>query len=197
MNNTTILPEGYGVLFRMDLQKDKKLALLVNGLALVIAAVMVVAALAIVPPFASLSALFRLEEGWKQGLVRLFVLAVGLIAYIFLHELVHGICMKAFGGVKPKYGFTGLYAYAGSDCYFNKRSYLIIALAPVVVWGVVLAAANVLCPPGWFWVVYLIQICNCSGAAGDLYVTWRFARFPRDILVRDTGVSMTVYAPQG
>lgn len=192
MNNTTVLPEGYGVLFQMDLQKDKKLAVLVNVLALIIAAVMVAAALRVVP----LSTLLDLDGDWKTSLLRLGVMIVGLIAYIFLHELVHGICMKAFGGVKPKYGFTGLYAYAGSDCYFNKRSYLIIALAPVVVWGIVLAAANMLCPPGWFWVVYLIQICNCSGAAGDLYVTWRFARFPQNILVQDTGVSMTVYAPQ-
>jgi hypothetical protein len=44
-------------------------------------------------------------------------------------------------------------------------------------------------------VVYLIQMVNLSGAGGDIYVTFKFARLPRDILVRDTGVAMTVFAP--
>ena len=53
-----------------------------------------------------------------------------------------------------------------------------------------------LVPPDWFWVVYLIQAFNVSGAAGDLYATVLFARLPKHILVQDTGTAMTVYAPQ-
>jgi len=102
--------------------------------------------------------------------------------------------MRFFSKMRVKYGFTSLYAYAGSDAYFDKSSYIIIALAPVVVWGAVLAVLCVLVPPAWFWTVYIIQINNFAGAAGDFYVTARFARLPRDILVRDTGTSMTVFA---
>jgi hypothetical protein len=118
---------------------------------------------------------------------------LGYIAYIVLHELVHGIFMKHFSGVKPKYGFTLMYAYAGSEAYFNKKSYIIIALAPVVIWGAVLGVLCAVLPQSWFWVVYLIQIGNISGAAGDFYVTFKFLKLPKDILVNDTGVAMTVY----
>ena len=44
-----------------------------------------------------------------------------------------------------------------------------------------------------FWVVYMIQIINVSGAAGDLFVTVKFSRFSGSILIRDYGVGMTVY----
>jgi hypothetical protein len=110
-----------------------------------------------------------------------------------LHELVHGIFMKHYSGVKPKYGFTLLYAYAGSTAYFNKKSYIIIALAPVVIWGIVLGVLCAVLPVSWFWVFYFIQMGNISGAAGDAYVTYKMLTFPKDILVNDTGVAMTVY----
>jgi len=114
--------------------------------------------------------------------------------YMVLHEMVHGIAMKAFGTKKVKYGFTGMYAFAGSDDYYDRKAYIFIALAPVVLWAIILAIVNILVPAAWFWVIYIIQICNISGAAGDLFVTVRFSRFPEDILVKDSGVGMTVYA---
>lgn len=187
----TTLPEGYRPILSIDLQKDKKLALLVNGLAVLITLAMAV------PMHLSRSifTLFDFSHGYGFYWLRLGVLLVGMIVYMILHELVHGITMKAFGTKRVKYGFTGLYAFAGSEDYYRKLPYLAIALAPIVVWGVVLAFLNALVPEEWFWVVYLLQIVNCSGAAGDLYVTARFSRLPKDILVQDNGVGMTVYAP--
>jgi hypothetical protein len=108
-------------------------------------------------------------------------------------SFVHGITMKLFGTKKVKYGFTGLYAFAGSDDYYDKMSYITIALAPIVFWGIVLLILNLTLGSEWFWVVYIIQIINVSGAAGDMYVTYRMTKLPQDVLVRDTGVAMTVY----
>ena len=187
--NPTQLPEHYREILQIDLQKNKKLALLVNGLALIIAAAMFIPAACRVP----LSTFFETTE---LGLyfAKLGALLAGMVLYLVLHELVHGICMRAFSGVRPHYGFTGLYAYAGSSAYFGKKPYIVIALAPIVVWGAVLAILNLLVPASWFWPVYFIQIINVSGAAGDLYVTCRLGKLPPDILVRDSGVSMTVYS---
>ena len=64
----------------------------------------------------------------------------------------------------------------------------------MVVWGAVLLAINCLVGESWFWVVYFIQVTNLSGAAGDIYVTYKFSKMPEDILIRDVGVSMTVYS---
>ena len=116
------------------------------------------------------------------------------ILYIILHEFVHGITMKLCGTKKVKYGFKGVYAFAGSEDYYDKKSYLTIALAPVVLWGILLTILSLVVPTQWFWVVYFIQISNISGAAGDMYVTARFSKLPDDILVKDYGVGMTVYS---
>ena len=184
------LPADFAPIFSIDLQKQKKLAVLVNALAFVIAVLMVVIGIFAVPD----AKLFDFSAGYGVYFGRLGVLVGGLFAYIILHELVHGIFLRLFSRQRVKYGFTGLYAFAGSDAYFDKASYIIIALAPVIVWGAVLAVLCALLPPLWFWPVYLIQINNISGAAGDLFVTVRFSRFPQDILVSDYGVGMTVYS---
>ncbi|MBO5006312.1 MAG: DUF3267 domain-containing protein, partial [Clostridia bacterium] len=162
MENSLYLPEGYGKILEIDLQKNKKLMLLVNGIALVLMLALVALGAYIVP----IDTFFD-NEVWYMPLIKLAVMMGGYVAYIVLHELVHGIFMKHFSGVKPKYGFTLMYAYAGSEAYFNKKSYIIIALAPVVIWGAVLGVLCAVLPQGWFWVVYFIQIGNLSGAAGD------------------------------
>ena len=185
MNTCTRLPEDYREILKVDLQKNKKEALIVNGIALVITVVMMVIGCLLVP-------FWTIYDNFLQ----LIMLVLGIIAYILLHELVHGICMKHFSGEKPFYGFTGLYAYAGSDCFFCRKDYIIIALAPIVVWGIVLLALNLYFGEMFFWVFYFIQMLNISGAAGDLYVSWKFTKLPADILINDVGVSMTVYSKE-
>ena len=186
------LPEAYQEIYSVDLQKERKTALFVTLIALLISAQLIIPMLFLVP----VSTLFDMSRGLGRYAIRFAALLVLLIAYMVLHELVHGIAMKICGTEKVKYGFTGLYAFAGSDDYYSKKAYIFIALAPVVLWGVVLAIICPLVPDDWFWVVYFIQITNLSGAAGDLYVTVRFSRFPKDILVRDYGVGMTVYSKE-
>lgn len=114
----TELPVGYGEILAVDLQKNKKLAILINVAAVLISAVMAVAAVFFVP----ISTLFDVSEGLGVYLLRMGVLMVGLVAYIVLHELVHGVTMRLCGTKKIKYGFTGLYAFAGSTDYYSKKS---------------------------------------------------------------------------
>lgn len=190
MKAVKTLPEGYQEILSIDMQKDKKLALVVNGAAAIIMVFMFVAGFLRMPMTAML-------EGTAvvRGVVLRFVVAfILVIVYMVLHELVHGIVMKCCGSRKVTYGFTGLYAFAGSEDYYPKKSYILIALAPVVLWGVVLAVVNAVVSPSWFWVTYIVQIVNISGAAGDFYVTLKFSKLPKDILVRDSGVSMSVYS---
>lgn len=184
------LPENYTEIFSVDLKKNKKLSLLVNFLAVVIMILMIIPAHFKV----SLSLLFDMEQGIEIYAIRFAVLLVSVVAYIILHELIHGIAMKICGTKKVKYGFTGVYAFAGSEDYYDKKSYIFIALAPVVLWGIVLAVINSIVPDEWFWIIYFIQITNISGAAGDFYVTAKFSRMPSDILIRDYGVGMRVFS---
>lgn len=190
MKAISSLSQDYKEICSVDLQKNKKTAVFVNLLALIIAAILVVPMAFLVP----LDTLFSFEKGMGVYFAKFGILLVGIIVYMVLHELVHGIAMKICGTKKIKYGFTGMYAFAGSEDYYNKKAYLFIASAPVVLWGVVLAIVTPFISYEWFWVVYFIQVNNLSGAAGDLFVTVKFSKLPKDILIKDYGVGMTVYS---
>lgn len=184
-----VLPEDYGEIYSLNLQKDKRTAIIVNLLALAIAAVMAVSMNFFVP----VTSVFDMRGGIVRYFLRLAALIVLMVLYMVLHELVHGIAMKLCGTKRVKYGFNGLYAFAGSEDYYDKKSYIFIALAPIVLWGTVLAAVNFFVPTEWFWIVYMIQLINISGAAGDLFAAVKFSRMPKDILIQDSGVSMRVF----
>ena len=192
MKALQVLPEGYKEIFSVNLQKNKKTAVLINTVAVVIGLVMGIS----MHFHISIATLFDMEKGLGAYSLRFAALLILNLIYIILHELVHGITMKICGTKKVKYGFTGIYAFAGSSDYYDKRNYIIIALAPVVLWGIVLGVINYFVPTDWFWVIYFIQIANISGAAGDMYVTAKFSKMPKDILVTDNGVEMTVYSKE-
>ena len=191
MNTRTVtkLPEGYRELYAVDLQKNVKMAVLINLLGAAIMVILAVPMHFLVP----IETMFDMSGGLGIYALRFAVLLGGMVLYMILHEAVHGVAMKLCGTKKIKYGFTGMYAFAGSDDYYAKKPYIFIALAPVVLWGIILAVLNLLVPTAWFWVVYTIQIVNLAGAAGDLFVTVKFSRMPSDILIHDHGVGMTVY----
>ena len=192
MRSFSKLPDGFVEIYSIDLKKNKKAALLVNALAIIIGVALAIIGHFIVP----ITTLFSMDSGITMYMLRDLVLVISLISYIILHELVHGIAMKICGTKKVKYGFTGLYAFAGSNDYYDKISYIFITLAPIVVWGIILAVINIFVPAEWFWIVYFIQLSNLSGAAGDLYVTVKFSKMPRDILIFDYGVGMKVFSNQ-
>jgi hypothetical protein len=183
----TRLPAGYREVRRVDLMRNRKEAVLVNLLALIITGAMVALGFVLCPPFS------EMQIG-IHTVIGMLLMMLGVILYMVLHEIVHGVFMKGFSGVKPRYGFTGLYAYAGSDALFARKQYLVIAFAPVVILGIVIAVLTVAFYETAFWYLYIIQIVNISGAAGDLYVGALIARAKNDVMVRDAGTDMSFYS---
>ncbi len=187
MKSVLNLPSGYQEIFKINMKEDRKVMLRISLLSLLLFVIPMVGAVF----FAPLSALF--EGTFISILIKWVAIIVGMIVYIIIHELVHGIFMKIFSRTKVRYGFKGIYAYAGSSAYYSKRAYIIIALAPVVILGAILALMNCVVPISWFWVVYFIQCYNISGSAGDIYVSCKMGRMQRNILIHDIGDIMTVY----
>lgn len=184
------LPAGYSLAEVIDLQSNRRQFWAVNGLALALAAVLAVAGVLLVP-FSSLAG----TPLWEI-FAALFAMLAGIVLYVILHELTHGVFLYAFTRVRPKFGFVGWAAYCGNTAYCDKPRYLIVAVAPLILWGAAFAALNaVLCTGVWFWTVWALQIVNVSGAAGDLFVFFRLLTRPKHILVNDTGLKMRVYAP--
>ena len=182
----TILPENYTFYDKIDLQHNKKHFWIVQGISLVLLVAMIVAGYFIDN--------ISFVENITDTFIALAVLIVGYILYIFLHEATHGIVMRLSVKAKLNFGFKGWAAYAGSTGYFDKKHYIAVSLAPLVLWGIIFGILNVFYNQGmWFWVIWLLQAGNISGASGDLFCTYKMLTYPNDILVNDTGMDMTVY----
>ena len=174
------LPEGYKEIEKIDFKKDKKLSLFINVAALILILILFFAGLIF-------------NRYFYLNYASFFIVIISGILYIIGHELIHGVFIRIYSGKKPKIGFTLMYAYAGSDAYFNKKQYVIIALAPVVFFGIIFLLLNIFLPSEWFWTIYLLQIFNLSGAAGDFYMTNLMTKLPADVLVHDSGTAMNIY----
>ena len=183
--NHRALPRGYRYAGTMDFMRNRAQmkAVVILSLALVIVPALLGLLVAPVGP----SWRLMLDHWWSW-----LALGAALIAYIPLHELTHGIVMFALSGVPPKYGLKLPYAYAGSTVWFDRKSHVVTALAPVVVWGIALQVAIALLPGEWFWPIWIVQISNLSGSAGDLYTAWALIRMEGDLLIQDTGVHMRI-----
>ena len=183
--NYATLPRGYRFAGTMDFMRNRKQmkAVAILSLALIVGPVIVGLLAVPVGPSWRLMA-----SGWYLWPC----LGLALSLYIPLHELTHGVAMFAISGVKPTYGLKLPYAYCGSTVWFDKTSHIITALAPVALWGAALQIAIAALPAAWFWPLWIVQISNLSGSAGDLYTVWALARMEGDLLIQDTGVRMRI-----
>lgn len=94
-----------------------------------------------------------------------------LIPISIIHECIHGLAYKAFGG-KVKYGFKGIYAYTQevSGLPIDRIKFLIILLAPLTIMSI----ATLLLPN---WLGGIIFLLNLLGASGDLYMSLMLIRY--------------------
>ena len=183
--NYKTLPKGYRYAMTMDFMRNRRQMKAVVILSLALLIVPVILGLLIAP----------VGPGWALMASRWFMwpgLFAALVLYVPLHEQTHGAAMFLLSGVKPTYGIQLPYAYAGSTVWFDKPSHVITALAPVALWGTAIQVAIARTPPEWFWPLWILQISNLSGSAGDLYTAWVLARMKGDLLIQDTGVRMRV-----
>jgi len=183
--NYKTLPRGYRYAGTMDFMRNRKQVrqMLILSVALLI--LPVAFGLLAVPVGPSWTLMASRWWAWPA-------LGIALIAYIPLHELTHGAVMFALSGMPPKYGLKLPYAYAGSTVWFDRRSHVLTALAPVVLWGIALEVAIARLPSPWFWPLWIVQISNLSGSAGDIYCVWVLMRMKGDVLIQDTGVRMRI-----
>ncbi len=183
--NRRELPVDYREIAVIDLDKNRREKTLVNVLSFALFAAVLLAGF-LLQPLSGITAAFA---------GKIWALAGMLVVYVVLHEAVHGLMIYLCSRVKPRFGMQSVYFYAASSVYFDKKSYLCIAIAPLVLLGALLLLLHFLLPPDWFWVLLCTQAMNFSGAAGDLYCFVRVVGFPKEILIQDSGVDMRIYAP--
>ncbi|MBR2281496.1 MAG: DUF3267 domain-containing protein [Spirochaetales bacterium] len=190
------LPEGYREAKVVDAKKGSTSALFTIFS-------FVLSALAAVPillncDFSAISLGF--ED--KQTLIAYIVMFIGMIAYIVLHELTHGMAYKALTHQKLTYGFTLTVAFCGvPDIYTSRKTALIALAAPFITFSVILIPVVI-----WlhsvsmvFYLAFgIIFVIHFGGCVGDLYMMYLLLFKYRDprTLMNDTGPKQTIYIPE-
>ena len=187
MKNTTKLPEGYEEIYKIDLKNDQKKAMFIYIIGFVIAILMIVTGMIFVP----ITTFFDYPV---ILFIKFLVIIVGIILCIVLQNLLFVIILKCFAKTKTNIGLTNGFSYVGSDIYFNKKSYIAIGFAPMIIIIALFLIINVIAGIGWFWCIYIIQVYCISSSFSHIYVTYKISKLPKDILIKDNGLSMTVYS---
>lgn len=199
----TELPQGYVEAKVIDV-KSKKVGLIFTLVAVVVLTVTVV-----VTWFALFGqhdeTFFEivknlLFENPLSTLARVTVFVVVLIAYIIMHELIHGVVYKLFTKQKLKFGFTLTVAYCGvPDIYVYRTVSLLSLLAPFIVFLPVFLVPMFFLNNNLDILLFAFMLGqHVGGCAGDLYDTALYVfkfRSP-DTLMRDTGPKQTIYVKQ-
>lgn len=187
------LPEGYALAQTVD-ATDKKLGLLMNLAALIIGAV--VFGISLIPIIIS-----KREVSSDNILPAYLILLIGMIAYIILHELVHGIAYKSQTGEKLTFGLKWSCAFCGVPHIFVYRKTALMAVtAPLIFFTAVfipLTVALYFVDTLIYFAVVIISALHFGGCSGDIYVTYLLLKKYKDpaTLMNDTGPKMTLYVP--
>ncbi|RAX47765.1 DUF3267 domain-containing protein [Arthrobacter sp. AQ5-05] len=179
-----VLPDAYREYRTVDL-KDKKFTVAVQIIFGVVVLVAVGVALLLGLP---------LRSSWSPILTIPVTLAACLI-YMAAHEATHGVVLQALTKVKPSYALRFPFLTTGSRAYLTRRSAVIIAIAPAVIWGLVLLAALLTLPQDFLLTTYILLALNFAGSAGDLVEVYVVSRQPSDALVQDDGNKVLVFVP--
>ena len=184
MLRQTDLPAAYIPAQCFDLQSNKKLRYGILLACTLVAAVMVLYG----------NTLYPLRRYFRGSMDQIAYAFIGIILYMILHEMVHGLFMWGFGGQMASCRHHGLLCFARSEILFDKKHYYVICLSPIVIWGVILA---ILCGMSrhtdWFWTFYFIEIINISGACSDVFILKKLSSLPKDVMILDDGTAITIY----
>ncbi len=201
MKNKTFeekLPPEYTAAFVFDAKDNKKTVLCMNIAAIAVTVVLFALFWMIIRPFDGIgSGEVQMSDLLGEMLPWYLTLIVSMIAYMILHELVHGAAYWLMTHHKLKFGLTLSVAYCGvPDIFVYRRAALIALLAPFCVFiPVFLIPMLTLSAPLYRLLAGLMLAIHIGGCAGDLYDTYLFVfrfRSP-DTLMNDTGPRQTFY----
>ena len=185
------LPIGYREAKRIDAQSSRT-AVILNLVGLVIMALVLV--FTCLPIF--LDGKASVENGGFWIWLAVFA---SLVAYIVLHELVHGAAYKLTTGEKLTFGISLTCAFCGvPKIYTYRKTALFAVLAPFVLFSVLLVGALVIAyfvNIGLYFVLAFVLANHVGGCVGDLYVggLLLFKYKDNSVLMNDTGPKMTFF----
>ena len=193
------LPQGYREVMVVDAKDNKKVAALFTVCSFVLGAI------AFLPILINLNGGFRSVikgESSRTVFITYLVAMASFIAYIILHELVHGAAYRALTHQKLTFGLTLTVAFCGvPDVYTSRKTALIALAAPFVTFTVIfipliiwLHSVNQL----YYLFAGILFALHFGGCIGDLYMMYILLFKYKDprTLMNDTGPKQTIYIPE-
>ena len=198
------LPQGYVEVKTVDV-KHTKFGIILNIIAITVwAVILVITWFALFARFDEsfidiVTNRILLTNPWSN-IARFAIFIVVMIAYIILHELVHGLMFKLFTKQKLTFGLTLTVAYCGvPDVYVYRKTALISLLAPFVVFLPVFLVPMFFLKNYFDVLLFAFMLgMHVGGCVGDLYDTFLFLFKYRDpsTLMRDFGPKQIIYVKQ-
>ena len=190
------LPEGYRVEKVID-AKEKKTSLILTLCAIALTALAFVP-VAVFCDFHQVAGTMK-EKG---AVIPLLVYLFSMVAYVVLHELLHGAAYKTLTHQKLTYGFTLTVAFCGvPDVFVSRKTALIALLTPFVTFTVIFIPLLV-----WlhdvdmlfYTLAGILFAIHVGGCIGDLFMTHLLLFRYRNpgTLMNDTGPKQTIYLPE-
>lgn len=189
------LPQNYKLVKTID-AKNAKVGVVLNLIA------MLVMLASVIPAYFLINVPFRemLDLDNNNGmysLVRVIVMFAIFVAYIILHELVHGAAYKALTKQKLTFGLSLTVAFCGvPNIYVYRKTALIAVLAPFVVFTPVFLTLCFVLPTALDKLLAAFMLgAHVGGCSGDLWVSGLLLFKYRDkmTLMNDTGPKQTFY----
>ena len=173
----------------IELERSRVLSRLIKVISVVLAAVTFLVGFLILP----VEALVEMEDAF----VHLVSLMLGMMAVFLIHELLRGVLMRIFSGVKPIIRYAGSYPHAACEAYFGRKAQQIINIVPPVITVAMLILSLVVTADlTWKWMLWLMLTVGISSFTGDFYVAIRVMHFPEDILVMNVGPTYLIYSAE-
>jgi len=181
------LPPTFREHLTVNLKRDRRLVLAVQGIFVLVAAIAVAAALLL-----DLS----LATDWSP-VITIPVTLVACLTYGAVHEATHGVVLQLLTGVRPSYSVRFPFLTTGNHAYLTRRSAVIVALAPAVGWGILLTLALLTLPQDFRLTAYIVLALNFAGSAGDVVEVHVVLQQQPDALVKDDGDEVHIFVPAG
>lgn len=187
------LPDGYEKIYSIN-AKNFKTGLILNVIGTVIMLIIFIPLLLLVD-FTIIN-----SDNLFQISIALFLCAIGLLLYLVLHELVHGLVYKLTTGQKLTFGMSWSCAFCGvPNIFVTRRTAILALLAPFILFSIIFIIALILtfAHPIVFIALSFVFALHVGGCVGDLFVFLLFVFKLKDkrILMNDTGPEQSFYAP--
>jgi len=190
------LPDGYRQVMHIN-AKDAKIGIILNLVALLVAAIAMLAFL--IPVFMGKMALPLLPEHLMLVCSAYVILTV---IFMVLHELVHGAAYKRLTGEKLTYGLSWSCAFCGvPNIYTYRKTAIISLIAPLVTISLFLLPLTIVLyfvHPLAYLTSALVFVTHLGGCGGDAWIFFLFlTKFKNPAtLMRDTGPEQFFYVPE-